>query len=131
MVLSSFNGLADKTYGISVVRLPYLKDEPRDRVTAPPYRIVVDIDPHGEPPWEAVIQGFVPAFSLTTQPTEGHMVLDLSSLQTRSERQQIVEKLWWERNAQVAADDDYFITAKLRGSSSHIRTLVQRYVFLS
>jgi hypothetical protein len=57
--------------------------------------------------------------------------VDLSSLQSRLERQQIVEKLWWERNAQVAADDDYFITAKLRGSSSHIRTLVQRYVFLS
>jgi hypothetical protein len=76
---------------------PYLKDEPRDKVTAPPYRIVVDIDPHGDPPWEAVIQGFVPAFSLTTQPTEGHMVVDLSSLQSRSERQQIVEKLWWER----------------------------------
>jgi hypothetical protein len=53
---------------------PYLKDEPRDKVTAPPYRIVVDIDPHDDAPWEAVIQGFVPAFSLTTQPTEGHMV---------------------------------------------------------
>jgi hypothetical protein len=110
---------------------PYLEEVPRDPSTAPPYRIVVDIDPNGDPPWEVIIQGFVPTFSLTTQPTDGHMVVDLITLQSRSERQQSVEKFWWERNAQVASGDDCFIKAKLRGSSSHIRTLVQRYVFLS
>ncbi|MEQ8487051.1 MAG: hypothetical protein RIB46_22025 [Pseudomonadales bacterium] len=109
---------------------PRLEDSNSGASVAPPYRISVDIDPNGQVPWEPVIQGFVPAFALVTEPKDGYVVLEVLSSQTRAERERDPNRLWWEKRAQIGAEDDIFIKAKIRGAAEHLRTLVQRYVLL-
>lgn len=109
---------------------PRLEKSDSDDSRAPPYRISVEIDPNGQPPWEPTIKGFVPAFALLEHPKDGYVALEMVLSQSRTEREQYSERLWWEKRAQVAAEDDIFITAKVRGTAEHLRTLVQRYILL-
>lgn len=107
---------------------PYLEDKPKEDNTAPPYRIIVDIQPSSKNPWEATIQGFFPTCALSEEQKDEYMIIDIYSIETRKERKLNKNRLWWEEKAQIASDEDMYIIGKLRGKSAHIKKLVQRYI---
>jgi hypothetical protein len=108
----------------------YMDSKKRDEYTIPPYRLVVDVGPNAKSGWAAWTHGYVPASLLKTSPTDDYVALDLDSVETRKERRERQDPEWWDRHSQVASEDDLFIIGRIRGNSEHIRTLVNRFLFL-